>query len=363
MRQVIARAPDFGPAWVRLGDAEFKEGRYDRAEEAWRRVISLAEPPPSEPPPGTPAHVSSAPLSAYAGFGLARITLARGDADRAKQILEEVTSSAPRFGPAFRLLSDAYAGLGRTADADRARRRAGRLATSTPFADVMIDALARESRSTTFLLRQAAEADLASNAAWGEYLLRRATTFDPANPDVLYELGTRLHTLGRSSDALEFLQRYHELVPDEAEGPAAIGRTLVGARRFADAEVALREALRIGESADAHYNLGIALTQLGQPKLAMSEYERALAQDPNHLQASNNLAAALAREGRLHEAARLLGTVLGIDSENAEAHTNLGVVFMQQGRREEARHELQEALRIDPQQPQARGALQELGER
>src|SRR5262245_28166751 len=44
MRKVVALAPDFGPAWWRLGDAEFKEGRYDAAAEAFRRAGSSGEP-------------------------------------------------------------------------------------------------------------------------------------------------------------------------------------------------------------------------------------------------------------------------------------------------------------------------------
>ena len=44
LRQVVAAAPDFGPAWWRLGEAEFKAGHYDRAGEAWRHALPLGEP-------------------------------------------------------------------------------------------------------------------------------------------------------------------------------------------------------------------------------------------------------------------------------------------------------------------------------
>ena len=70
LRQVVERAPEFGPAWLRLGDAEFKAGRYDAAADAWRRAGNLADP---EPPPARPIHVVETPLRVYARLGLARI--------------------------------------------------------------------------------------------------------------------------------------------------------------------------------------------------------------------------------------------------------------------------------------------------
>ena len=61
--------------------------------------------------------------------------------------------------PHFRLGS-VYAALDRAKDAERAVRIADRLPAYDPYVDPMIDALARESRSSTFLLQQASTADL-----------------------------------------------------------------------------------------------------------------------------------------------------------------------------------------------------------
>ena len=44
LRQVVAAAPGFSPAWWQLGEVEFKAGHYDRAGEAWGRVLPLQEP-------------------------------------------------------------------------------------------------------------------------------------------------------------------------------------------------------------------------------------------------------------------------------------------------------------------------------
>jgi tetratricopeptide (TPR) repeat protein len=359
MRRVVAKAPDFGPAWLRLGDVEFKLGHYDQAKEAWLHASSLPEPERAALD-GIPGHVPSARLVDYASLGLARIALVQGDTEGARQILERVTSSARQFGPAYRLLGDAYTQLGRTLEAERAMGRANMLPVYTPYADPLIDALARESRNSTFLLQQAAEADLAVNADWDEYLIRRALEFDADNPDVVYKLGLILRATRRNDEALALFQRYQQMVPDDVQGVAQIGSCLGDLGRFAEAESYLRRALSRLDDALTHYNLAFVLTRMGRLAEAKQEYELALQRDPNHIEARMNLAAVLLRQGNLDRAARELGCVLEIEPENPGAHTNLGLTLAQQGHLERAVHEFREALRIDPQQQSAREALQTL---
>ncbi len=356
MRSVVTVAPDFGPAWWRLGEAEFKEGRYDAAADAWRRARSARE-PDRTPSANTPPHIASVPLSGYADLGLARVGLVKGDAEGARQILEPLTASAPAFGPAFRLLGETYARLGRDADSVRVVAHADRQAAYASYADPMVDQLARESRSSTFLLQQAAATDLTDNAPWKEFLLERALEFDPSNPAVLYELGGLLRNLRRDAEALELFLRYAQLVPDDYQGLGQIGSCMTDLGRYTEAESYLRRALELADDAITHYDLGFLLTRMGRMTEAIREYERALELDATHVKARTNLAVNLVNLGQLDRAARELRYVLAIDSENAGAHTNLGLVLAQQGQVERAVREFREALRIDPQQVQARTAL------
>lgn len=359
LRRAIKIAPDYGPAWWRLGEAEFKEARYERAAEAWMRAQAMPE--PERASASSAAHLVEVPISVYSAFGLARIALVRGDPAGAREILESIVSSAPRFGSAFRLLAETYELLDRPADATTARYRANRLPPYAPYADPMITVLARESRNSTFLLRQASEADLSVNAQWSEYLTRRALEFDPDNPDVLSKLGRILRTLGRTEEALEFFKRYHNEVSGDFQGLAQIGSALSDLGRYEEAEPFLRRALEGGEDALTHYNLGALLAQTGRLPEAVSEYERAIALDSSDVNARGNLAVVLVRQGQLERARRELTHLLDIDPANAPAHTNLGLVLAEQGKRDGAVREFQEALRIDPQQTQASEALKSLG--
>jgi tetratricopeptide (TPR) repeat protein len=359
LRAVAARAPTFAPAWLRLGDAEFKAARYEEAADAWRRAAALPEP---SPPAGVvPPHLPEVALAAYASFGLARIDLVRGDVVVARERLERVVQTSPAFGPAVRLLADTYRALGRGPEAERAIYRAGRLPAYSPFVDPVVDELTRESRNGTLLLRVASEATLTVNAAWSEYLARRAVRFDPDNPDATVKLARVLRTLDRNEEALGHFLRYAKQVPGDYLALAHIGSCLSALGRYGEAETYLRRSLAGLDDATTHYNLGLLMARTGRLADAEREYRRALAIDPGQADARGNLAPVLVRMGRVDDAAHELRQLVSTDPENAAALTNLGVVLLQQGNVDEARLYLTEALRIAPGMPQAIEALRVIG--
>jgi tetratricopeptide (TPR) repeat protein len=340
LRSVVAQAPQFTPAWLRLGDAYFKARNYDEASQAWERVAAAsaspdtqaASPALSEPSESKGArHVPEVSLAAYANVGLARIALVKGETARAKEILEGVAASAPHFSSALRLLADVYRALGRQADAERFVYRANRLQPYAPYADPMVDDLARETRNSTVLLRLSSEANLAINAAWAEFLMRRALEYDPENPEVVVKLGRILRTIGRNDEALTLFQRYHEMVPGDFLGLAHIGSCLSAMGRLEEAEPYLRRAVAGIDDPQTHYNLGLLLALTNRLGEAVTEYEKALARDPMHADARLNLGTAFARQGRMDLAAKELTRLVDQDQDNAPARTNLGVVLIQQG--------------------------------
>jgi tetratricopeptide (TPR) repeat protein len=357
LRRVVADEPNFSPAWWRLGDAEFKLGDRGMAVAAWERARRLPEPSTSDLPPGPVARHAAAPISAYAALGLARAALAAGDADRARQVLEDTLQAAPAFGPGMRLLGTAYTALGRSEDAERAVRRADRLPGYDPYVDPTFTLLARQSSSPTFLLQQAAAADAGTNAAWREFLIRRALELDPGNSDALEELGTLLRVLRRFDEALEVLHRLEQLVPGDPRVAGDIGRCLSGLRRYGDAEAVLRRALEGLDDANTRYDLGLVLDRTGRMAEAMNEYRFALARNPTHRDALNNLGVAFARAGRLGDAAAQFERLVAADPANPDAHANLGAILLSTGQPARAAQEFRAALEIDPGHTVARDAL------
>lgn len=358
LRSVVDREPTFGPAWLRLGDAEFKGGRYEAAATAWRRAEQLADP---VPPPRSPPHTIEVPLAVYAGLGLARVALNMGDAGKAAGVLEPIVARVPGFGAPLRLLGDAYRVLGRGADADRVVSRAARLPEFAPYADPMIDDLARESRNSTLLLRLASEATLSANAEWSEFLTRRALEFDPDNPEAVAKMGRVLRTVGRDEEALTYFKRYQRLVPGDYQVLAQIGSCLSALGRYQEAESYFEQALRGLDDPITHFNLGLLMARTGRLEGAIAAYQRALERDPLLGDARINLATAFARQGRIDQAAAELGRVLAAQPENVLARTNLGLLRLQQGRLAEAERELAAALAVDPTFAPAAEALRSMG--
>ena len=363
LRTVVGRAPDFGPAWLRLGDAEFKAGRTAEAERAWTTATTLPEPPRPTPTSTAPEHRVEVPLATYASLGLARMRLARGDVDGAASIVERLTAGGPPFSSTWRLVAEIETTRARQANAERALARARNLPPYAPYADPMVDRLALESRNSTFLLRLASEANLAINGAWSEYLTRRALEFDPDNPEVIVKLGRVLRTLGKVEEALGYFRRYEAMVPGDVQILAHIGGTLSEMGRFDEAEPLLRHAAATLDDGVSHYNLALLLARTNRLDAAVLQYEEALERDAGDIRARSNLAAALVRKGDLRRAAEELRRVLQLDPENAIAHVNIGLVYAQQGDIGRARRAFEDALRLEPGLTPARDALAELGGR
>lgn len=109
-----------------------------------------------------------------------------------------------------------------------------------------------------------------------------------------------------------------------------------------------RAALRLRPTATAHYNLATALVVAGALEEAISEFQRALALDPDYASAHNNLGHALIARGRLSEAAAHYREALRLQPNHVEARNNLGYLLLQEGRAWDAIDLFQQALAANP---------------
>ena len=326
LRHVASMQPGVGIVWWRLGEAEFKQARYDEADAAFARAEA------------------DATVAAHAHQGRDRVAYARGNA----------------------ALQQAH----------------------TPPRDPMVDALARISRSSMFLLKLAASPAAARDPAFREELTRRALEVDSANPDVVYEMGSLIQQRGRPQEALSYFIRHLDMVDDDQQTLVQIGKCYIDLGRLDEAERTLRQALALSDDAIGFYNLGIVLEQGDRIQEAEKSYRRAVELNAGLASARNNLGGLLAASGRfeeaeLHlresirldpatpdayvsmaalqlergrpaEAAASAQQALAIDARHVDAHVNLGVALAQLGDFTQARRQFDEALRIDPRHPNAR---------
>jgi len=98
----------------------------------------------------------------------------------------------------------------------------------------------------------------------------------------------------------------------------------------------------------AHLNYGVALAHEGREDEAMKEYYKALAIQPNMMEAQAALGNALHEQGRYYQALPHLRLAIRLNPESAQLHHTLAINLEDMGLHDDAIDELEEALEINP---------------
>lgn len=107
------------------------------------------------------------------------------------------------------------------------------------------------------------------------------------------------------------------------------------------------------DQADVLYNLGVALSELGEPAKAVPVLRHLIEIDPSHTHGRVALGVALGRLGDPSAAEREFRTAVENAPAEPWARKNLGGILLRQGRWPEAREHLEAALKLAPQDAQA----------
>ena len=110
-----------------------------------------------------------------------------------------------------------------------------------------------------------------------------------------------------------------------------------------------KHAIKINpDSAEPHYNLGVALVAEGKNEEAIYHYKIAIKINPDSADAYNNLGSALLREQKIEAAISNYKIAIKINPDFADAHYNLGVALVAEGMNEEAISNYKMAIKINP---------------
>ncbi len=153
-------------------------------------------------------------------------------------------------------------------------------------------------------------------------VVKRAPEFAEAH----YNYGLALKNREQVQQAVEELRTAVKLSPGNPKYLLALGIALADVDKT-EAVAVLRDALRRGgNSADGHYNLGLALATDGEETGAVQEFHRALELNPGHAPALRALGVTLMHQGKFEESAAALRRALEVAPNDAEAANNLGAV-------------------------------------
>jgi tetratricopeptide (TPR) repeat protein len=128
-----------------------------------------------------------------------------------------------------------------------------------------------------------------------------------------------------------------------------IGQEVIRMNRPAEAIPILRKAVAAApNSAQPHYNLGLALRESGAKDEALKEFTDAIRLRPEYFEAHAGIALTLKESGRLPDALGEFQEAVRLQPSNAAVHIGLADVLIDLGRTSEAIREYQQAAGLAP---------------
>jgi predicted O-linked N-acetylglucosamine transferase (SPINDLY family) len=132
--------------------------------------------------------------------------------------------------------------------------------------------------------------------------------------------------------ALTLVQEGLARVPHDAALLRILGRVHLRRRDGAAAELAFRQLLMLAPAnADAHFDHGVALQQLGDAQAAARAYQRALTFRPEMIAADFNLGVLFQQQGNRQAAVAAYSHVLSVDPAHVAAYKHKGDVLLAAG--------------------------------
>jgi tetratricopeptide (TPR) repeat protein len=290
----------------------------------------------------------------------AKAKLADGKAEDALFDLKRAsTSTDPEI---YRLIAEADDKLGKTADAEAARKKAADLAkapvSSAPIGAPSAEGVPPAVPAAPSLLESANKALTAGDFRAASSFAKQAVEADPRSAEAHRILGDAALALGQNTDAeREFTAA---IVLDGANFRSELGLGVVAERqkKWNTAAAHYRRALDLDpKSVEAARGLGRSMNELGDKSAARIAFGRAIEIDSASAEARNDYGVFLYRSDELDRAIEALMEAVRLDPNSALYHENLGRAYRKKAMWKEADRELAEAARLVPNDTAVWGTL------
>ena len=149
---------------------------------------------------------------------------------------------------------------------------------------------------------------------------RAALAEQPADAELLANVGQILVAMNKPADAVPFLEKAVEAEPFGVVARFDLAVAYGRSGQLTEAVEQYESLVRSGDAdTRAHHNLGLALRQLGRNTEAAAAFERATAMEPARAPAWLGMALSLEADGRRAEAATALERYLALEPAAADA--------------------------------------------
>ena len=148
----------------------------------------------------------------------------------------------------------------------------------------------------------------------------------PVDVALIFATATRLHQAGNLHRAWRLYRAIVGIAPDHFGAWCGLGAIHGQQGKLDQAILLLNHAARWAvQSADAQVRVGVILTALKRPEMAVGYYQAALTLKADHADAHRRLANILFALDRPQEAIEHYKSLLAIDPDHCGAHNNIGV--------------------------------------
>ena len=306
------------PALCGLGKVELVSGRWERAEEYYRK-----------------AHDSD-PGYLEAAYGLGQSSLGKGDVKEAKRWFEEARKIDPRDGRPLVAL-----GLLRFIDEDL---------------DGAIEEF-KEAASVDPSLSRAYQAmgvtySLKGDPGHAEESLEKALELDPTDYSSWNALGAHYLDQGKLSEAKRCFERLESSDEDKikAIGYQNLGLVQMAQGELSEAEASFNRSLELkGDNAAVHENLGWVYLLSGNPPEAISSFSRAAELEPDNWLVHEELAHAYWMAADMENARASAQRGVELNPADWFSHLVLGLTLLAGGDTEGSLEELRLARDLAPE--------------
>jgi len=360
-RQALAIDDRHAGLHYRMGQDLFKLGRFDQAEQAFRRAVDEDIAPlrilgPMQRIIAETAETEAVPLVDFPHI-LRDVYLDRyGHGVFGKEFfVDHVHMNMEGYRLLGLALLDKLTGLGIArpdASWDQARQDA--------VTQEVVAGLNRTDEGSA-LMKLGKVMEWAGKFAEAYPLYQQALDILGPSPMLYDRLARSAYVAGLKDDAIRYLDEILSLVPMASGVHAKLAVILAEQGKTAQA-IGHCEAELLLRPDDYRVRAGLAqlLEKQGDDAAALEQYRKVLLIKPDLARAHLNMAYLLVRQNRLPEALQHGREALRINPDLYQSHNVLGLAMMRQGKFEEAANQFREALRMEPGYAEARNNLQQL---
>ncbi|HVN92501.1 MAG TPA: tetratricopeptide repeat protein [Terracidiphilus sp.] len=318
LKRLEAMTPGDIPSRASLVEAYFKAGMKDQGEGEVDELLK--------------SHLFTLPQ----GLALAKLLLANGETDSARQVLESLTSSWPAS-------AEAHGELGVLLNqADKSKEAATEL----------WQALKLEPNSERYSLEYGEALIDSQQYLVALQFLQGVQSKFADQPYFGYQLALTDICLQRFPEAISVLESLAREGADSGKVQFLLGGAYELSGELQKGEEHYRNAIQLAPQEPAYYRVLASLLQKQGPEHLAESIEllsKALALDPTDVQSKIILARCLEKQGQLDEAASLLEQAVATDPASRRAHSALAELYRRQRKLAQAEQEQSIAAKLEDQ--------------